>query len=108
MDTKAEIKRKQDEMAQMLGARQIADAQGGIVALEAKLTSLQAYFTGLMASSQKGAINTINLIEAPAPGAPVGRGLLTKLLMAAAIGLMLAAGAAYLIEYLDNSFKNSR
>jgi Mrp family chromosome partitioning ATPase len=30
-----------------------------------------------------------------------------KLLTAAAIGLLLAAGAAYLIEYLDNSFKNS-
>ncbi len=107
VDTKAEIKQKQDEMAQMLGARQIANAQTEIAALEAKLTSLQANFTGLMASSQRGAVNTINLIEAPMPGTPVGRGLLTKLLMAAAVGLMLAAGAAYLIEYLDNSFKNS-
>jgi capsular exopolysaccharide synthesis family protein len=107
VDTKAEIKRKQEEMAQMLGARQIADSQAQITALEAKLTSLQTNFTNLMATTQQGAINTVNLIEQPAPGIPVGRGLLTKLLTAAAIGLLLAAGAAYVIEYLDNSFKNS-
>lgn len=106
-DTKTEIKHKQDEMAQMLGARQIADAQTQITALEAKLASLQGNFTSLMTSSQKGAVNTINLIEKPAPGAPVDRGLPMKLLTAAAIGLMLAMGGAYVIEYLDNSFKNS-
>lgn len=107
VDTKAEIKRKQDEMAQMLGARQISAAQEELAALDAKLASLQGNFASLMATSQKGAVNTINLIEKPVPGTPVGRGLLMKLAMAAAIGLMLAAAAAYLAEYLDNSFKNS-
>lgn len=107
LDTKAEIKHKQDDMAQLLGARQIADAQAAISGLEAKLSSLQANFANLMATSQKGAINTINLIEPPGPGTPVGRGLLTKVLIAGAIGLLLAAGAAYVLEYLDNSFKNS-
>jgi capsular exopolysaccharide synthesis family protein len=106
-ETKEEIKQKQDGMAQMLGARQIAAAQDELAAMDAKLTSLQANFASLMATSQKGAINTINMIEQPALGFPVGRGLLMKLLMAGAIGLMLAAAAAYIIEYLDNSFKSS-
>lgn len=107
LDTKAEIKRKQDELAQLLGARQLADAQAEIAALGTKLTTLQANFTSLLATSQKGATNTLNLIESPEPGTPVPRGLPMKLLMAAAMGVLLAAGAAYVLDYLDNSFKNS-
>ena len=75
--------------------------------LENKLSSLQSNFTALLATTQKGAVNALTVIELPSPGAAVDRGLLFKLLTAAAIGFLLAAGGAYLIEYLDNSFKNS-
>lgn len=106
-ETKAEIERRQAELADMFSARQIADAQAQIGALENKLGSLQSNFTALMSTTQKGAVNALTVIEPPSPGAAVDRGLLFKLLTAAAIGFLLAAGGAYLIEYLDNSFKNS-
>jgi len=106
-ETKAEIERRQSELANMFSARQIADAQNQINALQSKLSSLQSNFTALLATTQKGAVNALTVIEPPAAGAPVTNNLLYKLLTAAAIGFMLAAGGAYVIEFLDKSFKNS-
>lgn len=106
-ETKAEIAQRQSELANMLSARQIADAQTQIDALQGKLSSLQDNFTALLATTQKGAINTLTVIEAPAFGAPVASNWLYRLLTAAALGLLLAAGGAYLIEFLDKSLKNS-
>ncbi|MCW5845074.1 MAG: polysaccharide biosynthesis tyrosine autokinase [Caldilinea sp.] len=106
-ETKAEIERRQGELANMFSARQIADAQTQISALQAKLSSLQTNFTSLLATTQKGAVNQLTVIEPPAPGTPVSNNLLYKLLTAAAIGFLLAAGGAYLIEFLDKSLKNS-
>jgi capsular polysaccharide biosynthesis protein len=91
----------------MFSARQIADAQNQINALQSKLSSLQSNFTALLSTTQKGAVNTLTVIEPPAAGVPVTNNLLYKLLTAAAVGFMLAAGGAYLIEFLDKSFKNS-
>lgn len=106
-ETKAEIERRQSELANMFSARQIADAQNQIDALQSKLSSLQTNFTALLSTTQKGAVNTITVIEPPAVGTPVSNNLLYKLLTAAAIGFVLAAGGAHLIEFLDKSFKNS-
>ena len=106
-ETKQEIERRQAELANMFSARQIADAQTQISALQAKLSSLQTNFTSLLATTQKGAVNQLTIIEPPAPGTPVSNNLLYKLLTAAAIGFLLAAGGAYLIEFLDKSLKNS-
>lgn len=106
-ETKAEIERRQSELANMFSARQIAEAQNQINALQSKLSSLQTNFTALLSTTQKGAVNTITIIEPPAPGVPTPSNWLFKLLTAAAIGFMLAAGGAYLIEYLDKSLKNS-
>lgn len=106
-ETKAEIERRQSELANLFSARQIADAQSQIDALQSKLSSLQSNFTALLSTTQKGAVNTLTVIEPPAAGAPVDNNLLYKLLTAAAIGFLLAAGGAYLIEFLDKSLKNS-
>lgn len=107
IETKVEIERRQSELAAMFSARQIADAQNQIDALQSKLSTLQSNFTALLSTTQKGAVNTITVIEPPAVGKPVSNNLLYKLLMAAAVGFILAAGGAYLLEFLDKSFKNS-
>jgi capsular exopolysaccharide synthesis family protein len=106
-ETKTEIALRQSDLAKMFSARQIADAQNQINALQSKLSSLQNNFTALLSTTQKGAVNTLTVIEPPAAGVPVANNLLYKLLTAAAVGFMLAAGGAYLIEFLDKSFKNS-
>lgn len=106
--TKDEITRRQEELTGMFSARQIADAQSQIGALESKLASLQGNYTALLSTTQRGAVNTINVIEpANLPAAPLPSQLMWNLALALAIGFLLAVGGAYLIEYMDDSVKNS-
>ena len=105
--TKAEIEQRQNALQEMFSARQIADAQAQINALQSKLATLQTNYTSLLSTTQKGAVNNLTVIEEPGAGTPVDSRLFFQVLTAAAIGLLLAAGGAYLIEYMDRTFKNS-
>ncbi len=106
-ETQEEITRKQAELANMFSARQIADTQTQIAGLQNKLSTLQANYAALLANTQRGALNTISVIEPAAlPTIPVGPNKPATILLAAAIGLLLAVGAAYLLEYLDDTMKN--
>ena len=104
--TQAEIQAKQDELGELFSARQIADTQSQIAALQAKLATLQVNYASLLANTRQGAINTLAVIEpATLPALPVGPNRLLTIATAAAIGFVLAAGAAYLLEYLDDTVK---
>ena len=75
--------------------------------LQDKLSTLQANYAALLSQTQAGAPNSITLIEpAVLPTVPVGPQKLATVLLAAVIGFVLAGGAAYLIEYLDDTVKN--
>ncbi len=105
--TKDEIGRKQTELAKMLSARQIADSKAQVSGLQDKLNTLQANYASLLANTQQGAVNSISVVEpAGLPLTPVGPQKLATILLAATIGLVLSAGAAYLMEYLDDTLKN--
>ncbi len=106
-ETQDEITKKQTDLGGLFSARQIADTQTQIAGLQNKLTTLQANYAALLSNTQKGALNSINVVEPAAlPRVPVGPNKLATILLAAAIGFALAAGAAYLLEYLDDSLKN--
>lgn len=106
--TKFEIANKEDELGEMMSARQIADAQNQIAALQTKLAALQTNYASLLQTTQRGAVNTINVVEpANLPAAPMASKLLSNILLAAAIGFVLGAGAAYLLEYMDDSIKDT-
>ena len=105
--TQTEITRKQEELAGLFSARQIADAQIQIAALQNKLASLRTNYTALLSNTQQGAQNAISTLEeAQLPTMPIGPHKSATILLAAAIGFILAAGAAYLLEYLDDTMKN--
>jgi polysaccharide biosynthesis transport protein len=105
--TKTEITRRQTELGNLFSARQIADAQAQINGLQNKLTTLQANYAALLSNTQRGALNTITVIEPAAfPYWPVGPNRSATILLAAAIGLLLAAGAGYVLDYLDDTLKN--
>ena len=106
-NTQAELTKRQDELATLFSARQIADAQATITGLQNKLATLQTNYSGLLANTQAGALNAINVIEKAAlPTNPIGPNRMATILMAAAIGLALATAAAYVLEYMDDSLKN--
>lgn len=106
-ETQKEINDNVEKLKNMISARQIADAQTQNNALQNKLYSLQNNYSSLLASSQQGAFNTLSVIEpAVIPVNPVGPDIPMTVLSSAAIGLVLAAGAAYLLEYMDNTIKH--
>jgi non-specific protein-tyrosine kinase len=106
--TEDEITRMQEELGDMVSARQIADTQNLISALQAKLTTMQGNYADLLANTESGAVNTLSVIETAAlPTSPIGPNKAVTILLAAVIGFALSSGAAYLLEYMDDSVKSS-
>jgi succinoglycan biosynthesis transport protein ExoP len=104
--TKAEIDQLQEALGEMFSAREIADTQNQIAALQQKLNDLQANYGQLLLFMGQGAVNTLSLVE-PAVVAtePIDSNQLRTVLLAAAVGLVLAIGTAFLLEYLDDTIK---
>jgi polysaccharide biosynthesis transport protein len=107
-ETEDEIVQKQQELAALFSAREIANVENQIDALEKKLTTMQSNYAALLATTQRGAANALSVLEAAnLPDEPVSSRLLVNVLVAAIVGFALAAGGAYLIEYLDDSLKDA-
>ena len=105
--TEDEIIQLREALGEMDSARQISDTQFQINALEAKLSDLQTIYSDLLANTQSGAINTISVIEsAYLPVRPIGPNKMLIILLSAAVGLSLAIGAAYVLDYLDDTVKS--
>lgn len=106
--TQSEIERLQQQYAELTSARQISDVQDQINTLQQKQSSLQANYASLLANTQKGATNTLTVIEPAAlPSIPTGPNRPIVVIVAAGIGLALASIAAYGIEAIDNSIKTT-
>ncbi len=107
-ETEDEVVQKQQELASLFSAREIANVENQIDALDKKLTTMQSNYAALLATTQRGAANALSVLEpANLPDEPVSSRLLVNVLVAAIVGFALAAGGAYLIEYLDDSLKDA-
>ncbi len=106
-ETQAEIDARQIELNNLTSARQIADMQNQISALQSKLDSLENNYTSLLANTERGALNTLAVIEpADLPQAPIGPNKILTVFTSIVAAFVLAAGAAYLLAYLDNTVKS--
>jgi polysaccharide biosynthesis transport protein len=106
-NTQDEIEELTAQLSTLNSARQIADTESQIATLTSGLTALRSNYAGLLANTQQGAFNILNIIEpANLPNTPVGPNRMTTVLLSASVGFALAAGAAYLLEYLDKSVKS--
>lgn len=102
-DTESEITRKQTELSSALSARQIRQFEDQIAALEAKQATLQSTYIGLLANTEQGSTNTINVLDAPVvPPQPVTDRWYLYVLIAGIIGAAVATAGAYLLEFLDD------
>jgi succinoglycan biosynthesis transport protein ExoP len=107
-DTSNQIDKLQLQLGDLTSARQIADMQTQIAAQQEKLTTLQSNYASLLASTQKGATNSLSLIEpAGLPVTPIGPKKLMTVGLASVIGFVLASLAAYGIEALDDTLKTA-
>jgi capsular exopolysaccharide synthesis family protein len=106
-ETENEIQILREALGGMDSARQIADTQAQITALEAKLADLQGIYSGLLANTKSGAINSISVIEeAYKPVVPIGPNKMLIILLSATVGLSLAVVAAFVLEYIDDTVKS--
>lgn len=101
-ETEQEIQNTQQRLAEVNDARQIEDTQVLLNALGDKLIALQTTYTNLLANTQQGAVNNLQVLSrAGLPARPVGPNKPLYILLACTIGLALAAMVAYAVEFLD-------
>jgi capsular exopolysaccharide synthesis family protein len=106
-ETEVEIEKLQEELANTFSAQQINNKQDQIASLQSKLSTMENNYGLLLSNTQQGAINTLTIIaSAELPSKPIGSLKGLTILLAAAAGFVLAAGTAYLLEYLDDSLKS--
>lgn len=103
--TKSGIEDEQKSLDAANSARAIQQYQSNITALQQKLSSYQATYASLLTTVQ-GGTNYVTVIEtASTPTYPISPNVSQTVMLAAAIGLALALGGAFLIEYLDDTIK---
>lgn len=103
-----EIRQLDQTIAQATSARQIQDARARQESLQQQITTWQSTYAQLLTNLQQSSTNFLQVVEeAQTPTSPVGSGTMTNVLLAAAIGLVLAGGAAFVLEYLDDTIKSA-
>jgi capsular exopolysaccharide synthesis family protein len=107
-ETEAEIEKLQGELANTFSAQQITDKENQISSLQSKLSTMENNYGLLLSNTQQGAINTLTVIEAAElPSNPIGSNKGLTIILAAAVGFVLAACEAYLLEFLNDTLKSA-
>ncbi len=102
-----EIQKLEADLSQAFSARQIQDIQNRIATLQNQVNTWQATYAQYQLLLGDQGINTLTIIEeANLPTMPVGPQWKMQVLLAAAVGMILAVGAAFLLEYLDDTVKS--
>lgn len=105
-ETLDEISTKETELGSLNSAREINQAQSDLTVLRQKLTTLQTNYATLLNSSTGRASNSLSILEtAEVPRKPIGPGRMNFVLVSLAIAFLISGGAAFLIEYLDDTIK---
>lgn len=106
LETQEQILAKNAALPTLVSAREIANLQAEIEILQGNLQRLQSNYALLLQSSSKGAINAIRVLEpATLPGYPNNPRNSVTIAVAAGMGFLLSAVAAYLLVYLDDTIK---
>lgn len=103
-----EIQDLEAQLGSAFSAREITELQNRISTLENQVSSWQTTFAQYQTLLGEGSINTLKVVEvAQLPTSPVSSQWVVEVLLAAVIGMILAVGAAFLVEYLDDTLKSS-
>lgn len=101
---KAEIAELNDSLADLTSAAEIADTMARIDALENVVSTYRTQYAALLQSYAGDSVNVLSIVEpAVEPWEPIGGKTKLILAVSAGAGLALALGAAFLIEYLDDT-----
>jgi succinoglycan biosynthesis transport protein ExoP len=104
---RVDIKALDGLIAKSNSAREIQDARDRQTALQMQITTWEATYAQLLTELQKGTSNFLSIVEpAQVPLDPVGPGMRYIILLGLAMGLVFSGGAAYLLEYIDDTLKS--
>jgi polysaccharide biosynthesis transport protein len=99
--TQAEVER--------LGGLQVrsSDEENRLQLLQGRLVSLRQTYAALLQNSSTSGSNLLTVVDPASPPAePASPRILLNTLLAALVGLMLAIGVAFLVEFLDDTLKS--
>lgn len=103
-----ELTRLKQELDAANSARQIQDLQNQVSILDTKISDWQKTYSQLLVTLQGGDVNVLTVMEeAAVPTSPISPNTKLNVLLAAVIGLILAVVGVFVIEYLDDTVKNS-
>jgi polysaccharide biosynthesis transport protein len=106
VETRTEIAAKQEELRDLVSAQKINEVQTQIAGLQTKLGLLQSTYAALLTNTQRGAINTLTVLNrASMPRRPVGPNVPYTVGISAVLGFVMAATAAYFLSYMDDTVK---
>jgi len=105
-DGQAKIAQLDQVIAGATSARQIQDAQQQQAVIQSQITQWQQTQTQMLTSLHEGNLNYISTVDpAEVPQSPVSPNIPATTLLAMVIGLTLSVGAAFLLEYLDDTIR---
>lgn len=89
-------------------AAEINDARAQLDALQIQISSWQDTYGTLLGQLEPSATNYLTIVEpAVIPTQPVARSLFQSILLAAAVGLLLAVVVALVVEYVDDTVREA-
>lgn len=105
----AQIESAQTEVQRLSGLQtRTADDEARLQALQGQLVTLHNTYGTLLQFSSTSGSNLLTVVNpAVQPTQPSSPRVLLNTVLAALVGLLLAVGAAYLIEYLDDTLKSA-
>jgi capsular exopolysaccharide synthesis family protein len=105
--TQVQIQDTQTQIDSLAGLKSRTDAEAQqLQALRDRITSLRASYASLLALPGSGA-NAVTVVDpATTPLTPSSPRVLLNTLLAALVGLLLALGIAFTMEYLDDTVKS--
>lgn len=107
-DAESEIEELQKELDESISARRIQELQTQINAIENKVSSWQSSYAQLLIYLEGGEVNYLTIVEpAVVPVTPISPNVMSNVLLAVAIGATLAIGAAFLLDFMDDTIKTS-
>lgn len=88
-------------------ARQIQDLSQQQSFLNSQITQWQTTYTQMLEALNQGTLNYLSVVEtASLPSRPISPNIPMNVALAAVIGLVLALGGAFLLEYLDDTVRS--
>ena len=107
-DAQTESDRLHQELDASNSARQIQNLNNQVSLLDQRVTDWQKTYSQLLLTQGTNSVAALNVLEeATIPTFPISPNTRMNVLLAAALGLVLAVAGAFLVEYLDDTIKTA-